>query len=315
MPDTTVVGIDPEIVQRMFAYESSKRPHPSDVVLALQGVRKPGSTISVSVEDRSRSRGRGSSSMSGVVGHGPRRRSRSRSRLDQADRKGRLFSSVGSEESEEQPAFQDYRGRLNRNARIADGKVLINSSCKDRAAQVPTTADGVCSKAKTSSAVHVDAAAASSLTMVAERPPLTAPRQMEQLVPDLQQLQTKPAPALQAQAFQLPQLLEEPSREQPRQQPTERSQHDLQPQLLAPPPGLDMPPVLESLEGVLAVQIVQGAPLEDFHEDLQAIAVAICGRTDLQEGDELAGMKFTSELADCWQIEYELAPGDDAKLL
>lgn len=96
MPDTSSIGLTPDLVKQMFAYESSKRPHPSDVVLAFKG-------ITPEARQRSRSRDRPlrrqTSMGSAKTPPSRRRHRRSRSR----SQRGRA-----EEESDDEPAFADY---------------------------------------------------------------------------------------------------------------------------------------------------------------------------------------------------------------
>mmetsp|Transcript_77443 Transcript_77443/g.250712 ORF Transcript_77443/g.250712 Transcript_77443/m.250712 type:complete len:677 (+) Transcript_77443:78-2108(+) len=85
MPNTKELGIDPELVKRMFQYESSKRPRPDEVIQAFQGGDAD------APRDRSRSRGRGGGS-SRTYGVDP----------------GVL--SIPDDDSDQEAAFGSYRG-------------------------------------------------------------------------------------------------------------------------------------------------------------------------------------------------------------
>mmetsp|Transcript_38182 Transcript_38182/g.122778 ORF Transcript_38182/g.122778 Transcript_38182/m.122778 type:complete len:367 (-) Transcript_38182:69-1169(-) len=88
MPNTKELGIDPELVKRMFQYEGSKRPRPDEVIQAFQGGDAD------APRDRSRSRGRGGGS-SRTYGVDP----------------GVL--SIPDDDSDQEAAFGSYRGIQN----------------------------------------------------------------------------------------------------------------------------------------------------------------------------------------------------------
>jgi len=87
MPDTCSLGVDPELVHRMFAYESSRRPKPEEVVRAFKN-------------------GRSLHARKAAAPRSSRSRSRNRPGRPEADPAG-IFPEDGEDE---ELAFQDYRG-------------------------------------------------------------------------------------------------------------------------------------------------------------------------------------------------------------
>jgi len=337
MPDTKAVGIGLEMVQAMFAYESSKRPRPEDVVAAFQGKPLPSAVAAEEAKQQSRSRSRSRSRRRGglrrvasctsqptvlpstsCVSQRTGSRSRSRSRSRQRPPPAGSEQVDVDEESEEEGAFQDYRGKQDKGA--AGGEAAQPNAAAASLALPPSNGSAhVLNRAHSDDVIQEPRRTLRKQSSAS--PHLLSPP-ASQKPPSPQFLQHSPEapPSQSPQRAPLTSAPSPPPQQQGQGQPQEASG------ALAPVSAIATAPFLEAFsfakagasptaasppppQGDIAVHILPTMADADLQE-VEALLASIRSRAVPCEGVDLTAGDEDPELSEYWVIEYELSCPD-----